>query len=176
MTVAVEVRGHVGVIELRRPPHNFLSPAVAASVADALEMFDADPEVRVAVLAAQGRSFCAGMEFHDDGEGGEITTSFTEQLYAEAVRLCAVNVPVIAAVQGPAIGGGLDERDGYFTIIGDNYLRGRFRGAAHTNEKQGSLNQESLHGISLRKYLSLPAFAASPRLGVFSVPNSTTRT
>ena len=58
------------------------------------------------MLCAEGRSFCAGADFgarSDDGVGGESTT----RLYAAAARLVSVGVPVIAAVHGPAVGGGL---------------------------------------------------------------------
>jgi len=108
VTVGVEITGHVAVVEMQRPPHNFLSPDLVEAVADALESFDGDPNVRAAVLAAEGRSFCAGADFggrEGDGDGGR--GSMTERLYAAAARLCDVSTPWIAAVHGPAIGGGL---------------------------------------------------------------------
>ena len=118
MSVGVEVRGHVGVVELQRPPHNFLSPPQVEAVADALEGFDRDPGVRAAVLMAQGRSFCAGANFGSgdddpdddmpaDRHGEPAGGSLTERLYEAAARLCGVDTPWIAAVHGPAIGGGL---------------------------------------------------------------------
>ncbi len=116
MTIAIDVNGAVGVIEMRRPPHNYLSPVLVESIAEALEGFDRDPNVRAAVLAAEGRSFCAGAQFGgDDEEAPEPADdrprragdSQTLRLYAAAARLCAVDTPFVAAVQGPAIGGGL---------------------------------------------------------------------
>lgn len=104
MTVGVEIRGNVGVVEMRRPPHNFLAPDLVEEVATALEGFDGDPAVRAAVLCAEGRSFCAGADF---GGGRGDRGSITERLYAAAARLCGVSTPWIAAVHGPAIGGGL---------------------------------------------------------------------
>ena len=107
MTVGVEITGHVGIVEMQRPPHNFLAPDLVEAVAGTLESFDGDPAVRAAVLAADGRSFCAGADFgsRDDDGGGH--GSVTERLYAAAARLCEVSTPWIAAVHGPAIGGGL---------------------------------------------------------------------
>ncbi len=101
MTISTEVRGHVGIVEMRDPPHNFLSVGQIADIAGALEAFAADMNVRSAVLCAEGRSFCAGANFAGDGAGN------TADLYAGAARLCEVGIPFVAAVQGPAIGGGL---------------------------------------------------------------------
>jgi enoyl-CoA hydratase/carnithine racemase len=114
MTIGVEIIDHVAVIEMQDPPHNFLTPDQITSVAEVLESFDGDPQVRAAVLCAQGRSFCAGANFgggagplgagsEDEPIGGATTLS----LYQGAARLCEVSTPFIAAVQGPAIGGGL---------------------------------------------------------------------
>ena len=109
--IGTERHGHVLVVELRRPPHNHFSLAMIEAVADALEEGSRDLDVRCAVLAAQGRSFCAGADFAGDGAGagddGLSALSSTERLYAAAARLCAVELPWIAAVHGPAIGGGL---------------------------------------------------------------------
>ena len=107
--IGTERHGHVLVVELRRPPHNHFSLAMIEAVADALEAGGRDLDVRCAVLAAQGRSFCAGADFAADGadDEGLSALSSTERLYAAAARLCAVELPWIAAVHGPAIGGGL---------------------------------------------------------------------
>lgn len=112
--LGVEVVGHVAVVEMQTPPHNFLTPALVESVAETLESYDTDPDVRAVVLCAQGRSFCAGANFGGgDGPLGEgsarepVGGSTTERLYAAAARLCDVATPFVAAVQGPAIGGGL---------------------------------------------------------------------
>lgn len=103
MALGVDVVGHVCVIEMQDPPHNFLSVGQVAAIADALERFDQDAGVRAAVLCADGRSFCAGANFGaSDRTGGS-----SDDLYAGAARLCEATIPFIAAVQGPAIGGGL---------------------------------------------------------------------
>jgi enoyl-CoA hydratase/carnithine racemase len=114
MGIGVETHGNVGLIELQEPPHNFLQVAQVKAVADALEAFEEQPTIGAVVLAAQGRSFCAGANFGGppSGEGGDTpadrgTGGSPEELYAQAARLCAAAVPMVAAVQGPAIGGGL---------------------------------------------------------------------
>lgn len=99
--VAVSVQDHIGVARLRRPPNNFFSLAMIDELAHALETFDDDPAVRVVVLKAEGKHFCAGADFSS-------TSNYsTEDLYAAAVRLFRTRKPIVAAVQGAAIGGGL---------------------------------------------------------------------
>lgn len=107
MGIGVEVHGHVGLILLDDPPHNFLTVDQVGGVADALDRFDADLEIRAAVLAAEGRSFCAGAGFSDDRRGEAVGEGGTTDLYSQAVRLFAAATPFVAAVHGPAIGGGL---------------------------------------------------------------------
>ncbi|MEL7156964.1 MAG: enoyl-CoA hydratase/isomerase family protein [Actinomycetota bacterium] len=93
---------HVATIELRRPPNNFFSLELIGGVADALAGLDADDACRAAVLCAEGKHFCAGADF--SGGGRNYTT---EELYAAAVRIFRAQTPMVAAVQGAAIGGGL---------------------------------------------------------------------
>src|SRR3954453_14735574 len=63
--IGVETHGHVGLIEIQRPPLNFFDISLINQIADALEEFDKDIEIRASVLAAQGKAFCAGANFSD---------------------------------------------------------------------------------------------------------------
>src|ERR1700684_3280174 len=63
--IGVEKIGHVGLIEIRRPPLDFFDISLINQIADALEEFDRDIEIRSSVLAAQGKAFCAGANFND---------------------------------------------------------------------------------------------------------------
>ncbi|NMI01853.1 enoyl-CoA hydratase/isomerase family protein [Pseudonocardia acidicola] len=95
------------VVELHRPPHNYFDVPLIRDLAGAYAELDADPDVRAIVLCSEGRNFCAGANFGGDGERTEeISTDVAGSLYAEAVRLFSVQTPVVAAVQGIAIGGG----------------------------------------------------------------------
>ena len=63
--IAVEKTGHVALIEIRRPPHNFFDIPLIQEIAAALEALDEDADCRAVVWAAQGKSFCAGANFGD---------------------------------------------------------------------------------------------------------------
>src|SRR5713226_9146465 len=72
-------------------------------IADLYDALDAERDVRVIVLCASGKHFCAGADF----SAGSGATGQPGELYREAVRLFAAELPVVAAVQGAAVGGGL---------------------------------------------------------------------
>jgi enoyl-CoA hydratase/carnithine racemase len=98
----------VAVVEIQRPPLNFLDVALIRSLADALEAIDDRSAVRAVVLAAQGKAFCAGADF-SSGEAlkdGSLPVDAGE-LYRQAVRLFGTRKPIVAAVHGAAVGGGL---------------------------------------------------------------------
>ena len=102
-TVAIEVGDdYVAMIEMRRPPNNFFSLEMIDGIADGLASLDDDPRCRAAVLCAQGKHFCAGGDFSPAGARFTI-----EDLYAAAVRIFRTHTPVVAAVHGAAVGGGL---------------------------------------------------------------------
>lgn len=110
--IAVQTQGHVGLIEIRRPPHNFFDMSLIKQIADACEGYDRDSNIRAVVLSAQGKSFCAGANFGDgsklDAQGNRPNENqMGGHLYQEAVRLFRTRKPIVGAIQGPAIGGGL---------------------------------------------------------------------
>ena len=77
-------------------------------MASAFEALEADPRCRAIVLCAQGTSFCAGANFANrDATPPQRSARAINPLYGEALRLFSCSKPVVAAVQGPAVGGGL---------------------------------------------------------------------
>ena len=112
-TIAVTVVDFVATIEIQRPPNNFFTVQMIGEIADALESLDASDDCRSAVLCSQGKHFCAGNDFAEarydvtgqKDAGGE--KGNTLPLYQQAIRLFKTRKPIVAAVQGAAVGGGL---------------------------------------------------------------------
>ena len=115
--IAVEITGHVATIEIQRPPLNFFDILLIRQIANALDEIDANPEVRATVLAAQGKAFCAGANFTDPARQAQEAAEAKgdpadslgpiNHLYMQAVRIFRCKKPIVAAVHGAAIGGGL---------------------------------------------------------------------
>lgn len=96
---------HVAEVEIRRGPNNFFDNDLIASIADALDDLAAG-DCRAVVLCAEGRHFCAGADFSGARRVGA-TAAAGPHLYDIAIRLFDQPLPIVAAVQGAAIGGGL---------------------------------------------------------------------
>jgi len=97
----------VATAELHRPPDNYFDLALIRSLADAYQALDADPRCRAIVLCAEGKHFCAGANLGGAGGAGDGLGGGPGALYREAIRLFEAGKPVVAAVHGAAIGGGL---------------------------------------------------------------------
>lgn len=100
--VTTTIEDLVATVEIHRPPHNWFDLEVLAGVADAVLTLDDDSSARAIVLCSEGRNFCAGADL----TGDEVLDN-TATLYATATRMFTGTKPIVAAVQGAAIGGGL---------------------------------------------------------------------
>ena len=138
--VSFTVQGHVAIAEICRAPNNFFDIPLIRDLAAAFERFDADPVVRSVVLCSEGKNFCAGADFSapardtvGDAQGGH--------LYQQAVRLFRSAKPIVAAVQGAAVGGGLG-----LALVGD------FRVASPESRFTANFNRLGFHpgfGLSI---------------------------
>jgi enoyl-CoA hydratase/carnithine racemase len=99
--VTVTVTGNVAIVEMHRPPANFFDKALLHGLAEALLGLDENDDVRSVVLCSEGKHFCAGADLHD------MTPDGIRRVYAQAFRLFTTRRPIVAAVQGSAVGGGL---------------------------------------------------------------------
>jgi 2-(1,2-epoxy-1,2-dihydrophenyl)acetyl-CoA isomerase len=95
----------VATVELHRPPDNYFDRALIGELADTYQALDADPGCRAIVLCAEGKHFCAGANLA--GGSGDGLADGVGSLYREAIRLFEATTPVVAAVHGAAVGGGL---------------------------------------------------------------------
>jgi len=106
--ITVELEGHVAIVEIHRPPNNFFDYELIRAIADTYEMLDADDNCRAVVLCSEGKHFCAGADFSARESWGQTQLDAQAgQLYREAARVFSARKPVIAAIQGAAVGGGL---------------------------------------------------------------------
>lgn len=117
ITVA-NIDDHVALVKLDRAPNNFFDLELVVAIADAYDTFAADGHTRAIVLAAEGKNFCAGANFSSTATSTPTPVTApaaapapaapgSNPLYAEALRLILAPLPVVAAVQGAAVGGGL---------------------------------------------------------------------
>ncbi len=106
--ISVSLKGLVAEVEVRRPPNNHVNVPMIAELSTALERLDEDKGCRVVVLCAAGKHFCAGADLTGRGpDGRDPTESGGRHLYKEAIRLWRTTKPIVAAVQGAAVGAGL---------------------------------------------------------------------
>lgn len=110
--LTVDIDGHIALMEIQRPPHNYFDAALISAIGDALHDIDHQTDVRAVVLASDGRSFCAGAQFGANRAAPAEPPPPGDRhgairLYRDAVRIFEAETPIIAAVQGAAIGGGL---------------------------------------------------------------------
>src|SRR5690606_1094670 len=108
MSVRVEKRARVTTVVLARPEaRNAVDQRTAAELADAFRSFEADDDARVAVLFGEGGTFCSGADLKALASGEGNTLSPSGDAPMGPTRML-VDKPIIAAVAGHAVAGGLE--------------------------------------------------------------------
>ncbi len=105
--VQVELKDYVAVVEIQRPPHNFFDVDLIRRLVEAFQDLDETTDCRASVLASQGTAFCAGANLPNKMSDSLEVKDGQNPLYAEAVRLFSCKKPIVAAIHGAAVGGGL---------------------------------------------------------------------
>jgi enoyl-CoA hydratase/carnithine racemase len=108
--VSVAVEGHVAILTLANPKRrNVLDVPMATALREAAGAIDLDPEVRCAIVTGSDTVFAAGADIDEiERASTEENLDYNRQLRAAVNAVAALRVPSIAAVNGHAIGGGLE--------------------------------------------------------------------
>jgi enoyl-CoA hydratase len=107
-TVRYEVDGELAIVTIDRPHvRNAVDGPTAAALVDAFRRFDADGELAVAVFTGAGGTFCAGADLKGVSEGRGNRVELTGDGPMGPTRML-LSKPVIAAVEGYAVAGGLE--------------------------------------------------------------------
>jgi enoyl-CoA hydratase/carnithine racemase len=101
----IDYDGAVALVEMNRPPHNFVDADFMQRLANTLERLDEVDSCRAVVLLSAGKNFCAGADF--SGASRSEDTVDPSAFYVQAMRLFGTSKPIVAAVNGAAVGAGL---------------------------------------------------------------------
>ena len=132
--IGLAKEGPLAIVTLTNPPLNVLHPQMAAELDECFSDLATDPDVVVAILVGQGdRAFCAGFDIKEfprmmEPGGAE---ALGNVLHTSLGKIAHLGKPTIAAVNGLALGGGLevayDLNDSTVLAVGGAYQASRFR-------------------------------------------------
>jgi enoyl-CoA hydratase len=106
MLVVAEVRGKAGLIRLNRPESmNALNTALMDALVEALEAFDADPQVGAMVITGDDRALAAGADISEMAQASSVDMLLADRI-SRWDRLRRIRKPIVAAVCGWCLGGG----------------------------------------------------------------------
>lgn len=107
-TILLEKKNRIAFITINRPDAlNALNSEVMSELSSLIAELDTDPEIAVSVLTGAGRAFAAGADIKEM-ESHSFVSMYLEDYFAKWDRFAAARKPVIAAVNGFALGGGCE--------------------------------------------------------------------
>jgi len=107
LSVKTSVAGGIAEVRLDHPPVNALDSAGWHHLAETITTLGRDDAVRVVVIAANGRGFCAGVDIKELARDGTLITKVNRGCYDSFAAIHDCPVPVIAAAHGFVLGGGI---------------------------------------------------------------------
>jgi enoyl-CoA hydratase/carnithine racemase len=112
-TIKVDVSNHIMTITLNRPNRmNAFNSQMRDDLFHAFNRADTDDDVRVVIMTGEGKGYCAGADLHKDGGIGTFAKDTPLEEHRDgggllSLRIYELNKPIIAAINGPAVGVGI---------------------------------------------------------------------
>ncbi len=107
--IAVQEERPLGIVTLRRPDAlNALNGRMASEIIAALSAFEAEEEVRCVVMTGSDKAFCAGADIREMAGKSAVDVLKSEHLHALWEKVGGFPKPIVAAISGYALGGGLE--------------------------------------------------------------------
>ena len=107
-SIKTERRDRVLQVTLDRPKANAIDLATSRRLGETFKAFRDDPELRVAIVTGSGKFFCAGWDLKAAAEGDPVDGDYGVGGFGGIQELPGLNKPLIAAVNGMAVGGGFE--------------------------------------------------------------------
>jgi enoyl-CoA hydratase len=109
-TIAYELQGHVATLTIQSPPANALSSKLLKALSEKLDIIEKEEKVKVVILKGEGRFFSAGADIKEftslqEATDYQLLSEYGQQLFD---RIEHFSIPVIAAIHGAALGGGME--------------------------------------------------------------------
>ncbi|MGO4384500.1 enoyl-CoA hydratase/isomerase family protein [Specibacter sp. RAF43] len=98
---------YVACVQIQRPPANYFDVSLLESLGSIYRRLELETDIRAIVLSSNGKHFCAGADFTGSSDAEPVSADEgATKLYSAAAVLFQTSLPVVAAIQGAAIGGG----------------------------------------------------------------------
>lgn len=132
--ISVQIEEHVAVVTLDNPPYNFINIDMLQELLAAMRLLDDSDACRVIVIASASKVFCAGADFKSELHKGTDLGSASKEFYAVAMQLFDIATPMVAAIEGAAVGAGFG-----LTLLAD------FRVCSEASTFSANFNRLGIH-------------------------------